>query len=94
LRQEVYLLLVALLLGFKWGENSISKVLLNGSWHIVMLAELLNSAVEAVVDRIGIDLIENYGNEIIGNILFEMRMNCFAFVIISSRIRKNGFMTN
>lgn len=40
-------------LGLWLGENGVEKVLLIGSWLIVMLAELLNSAVEAVVDRIG-----------------------------------------
>ena len=52
-RQEVYLLLVVVPLGLWLGENGVEKVLLIGSWLIVMLAELLNSAVEAVVDRIG-----------------------------------------
>ena len=52
-RQEVYLLLIVVPLGLWLGDNAIEKVLLIGSWFIVMLAELLNSAVEAVVDRIG-----------------------------------------
>ncbi|MCD6430503.1 MAG: diacylglycerol kinase [Deltaproteobacteria bacterium] len=52
-RQEVYLLLVVVPLGFWLGDSPVEKVLLIGSWLIVMLAELLNSAVEAVVDRIG-----------------------------------------
>ncbi len=52
-RQEVYLLFVVVPLGLWLGENGVEKVLLIGSWLIVMLAELLNSAVEAVVDRIG-----------------------------------------
>lgn len=52
-RQEVYLLLLVVPLGLWLGDGSIEKVLLVGSWLIVMLAELLNSAVEAVVDRIG-----------------------------------------
>ena len=52
-RQEVYLLLVVVPLGLWLGDNGIEKVLLIGSWLIVMLVELLNSAVEAVVDRIG-----------------------------------------
>ena len=52
-RQEVYLLLVVAPLGLWLGDSPVEKVLLIGSWLIVMLAELLNSAVEAVVDRIG-----------------------------------------
>ena len=52
-RQEVYLLLIVVPLGLWWGDGAVEKVLLIGSWLIVMLVELLNSAVEAVVDRIG-----------------------------------------
>ncbi len=52
-RQETYLLLIVVPLGLWLGEGPVEKVLLIGSWLIVMLAELLNSAVEAVVDRIG-----------------------------------------
>jgi len=52
-RQEVYLLLVVVPLGLWLGDTGVEKVLLIGSWLIVMLAELLNSAIEAVVDRIG-----------------------------------------
>ena len=52
-RQEVYLLLIVVPLGLWWGDGAVEKVLLIGSWLIVMIAELLNSAVEAIVDRIG-----------------------------------------
>ncbi len=52
-RQEVYMLLIVVPLGLWWGDGAVEKILLIGSWFIVMLAELLNSAVEAVVDRIG-----------------------------------------
>jgi diacylglycerol kinase (ATP) len=52
-RQEVYLLCAVVPLGLWLGDTGVEKVLLIGSWLIVMLAELLNSAVEAVVDRIG-----------------------------------------
>ena len=52
-RQELYLLLAVVPLGLWLGDGPVEKVLLIGSWLIVMLAELLNSAVEAVVDRIG-----------------------------------------
>ena len=52
-RQEVYLLLIVVPLGLWWGDGAVEKVLLIGSWLIVMIAELMNSAVEAVVDRIG-----------------------------------------
>jgi len=52
-RQECYLLLLLLPLGLWRGEGAVEKLLLIGSWLLVMITELLNSAVEAVVDRIG-----------------------------------------
>ena len=52
-RQEVYLLLIVVPLGLWWGDGAVEKVLLIGSWLLVMIIELLNSAVESVVDRIG-----------------------------------------
>lgn len=52
-RQE--LLLCALLLPFAWwiGETPVEWILLVGSCFLVLIVELLNSAVETVVDRIG-----------------------------------------
>jgi len=52
-RQEVYILLLVVPLGLFLGDGVLEKVLLISSWLIVMIAELMNSAVEAVVDRIG-----------------------------------------
>ncbi|WP_373766471.1 diacylglycerol kinase [Glaesserella sp.] len=52
-RQEVWLSLVLIPLGFILGHGIIEKILLVGSVLIVLVAELLNSAVESVVDRIG-----------------------------------------
>jgi len=52
-RLEVYILLPVVLLGLGLGESGTEKVLLIGSWLLVMITELMNSAVEAVVDRIG-----------------------------------------
>ncbi|WP_373778368.1 diacylglycerol kinase [Glaesserella sp.] len=52
-RQEVWLSLVIIPLGLYLGNGAIEKVLLVGSVLLVLMAELLNSAVESVVDRIG-----------------------------------------
>ena len=52
-RLEVYILLPVIILGLGLGDGGIEKVLLIGSWLIVMITELMNSAIEAVVDRIG-----------------------------------------
>ncbi|WP_078121714.1 diacylglycerol kinase [Thiosocius teredinicola] len=52
-RQEVLVALFVVPLGFWLGEGGVEKALLVGSWLIVMIVELLNSAVEATVDRFG-----------------------------------------
>ena len=52
-RQEVGVLLLALPLGAWFGETGVERVLLIGSWLVVLIVELLNSAIESVVDRIG-----------------------------------------
>src|SRR5574343_616289 len=54
-RQEVLLFLVSTPLAIWLGETVIEKVLLIGSVVWVLLVELLNSAVEAVVDRVGFE---------------------------------------
>jgi len=55
-RQEVWMSLVLVPLGLYLGENGVEKVLLVGSMLVVLLVEILNSAIEAVVDRFGGDL--------------------------------------
>ncbi len=53
-RLETYALLIIVIPGaLGLGDSGVEKVLLIGSWLLVMITELLNSAVEAVVDRIG-----------------------------------------
>jgi len=52
-RQEILLLMVSAPLALWLGESVIEKLLLTGSVVLVLLVELLNSAIEAVVDRIG-----------------------------------------
>jgi diacylglycerol kinase (ATP) len=54
-RQEVLLFLVTTPFGLWLGETTIEKLLLVGSMVLVLLVELLNSAVEAVVDRVGLE---------------------------------------
>jgi diacylglycerol kinase (ATP) len=54
-RQEVILFVVTTPLALWLGETTIEKLLLIGSMVLVMLVELLNSAVEAVVDRVGFE---------------------------------------
>ena len=55
-RQEVYaLILVVLPLGLIMGKNRVEKILLIASWLIVIITELVNSAIEAAVDRSGLE---------------------------------------
>lgn len=54
-RQEVWVLLVAIPLAVWFGENGIEKSLMIGSILLLLIVELLNSAIEAVVDRTGME---------------------------------------
>ncbi len=54
-RQEVLLFIVTTPLALWLGESVVEKLLLIGSIILVLLVELLNSAVEAVVDRVGLE---------------------------------------
>ena len=51
-REEVLLAVVAIPLGLWLGQGGIEKALLVGSILLILIVELLNSAVEAVVDRV------------------------------------------
>jgi diacylglycerol kinase (ATP) len=51
-RLEVYLLVIFAPLGLYLGRGPIEKAILVGSLLLVLSAELLNSAVEAVVDKV------------------------------------------
>lgn len=52
-RQEVILTAILSPLALVLGKNGVERALLIGVCLVVVIAELLNSAVEAVVDRIG-----------------------------------------
>jgi diacylglycerol kinase (ATP) len=54
-RQELILAVVLLPVGLWLGRNGIERVLLAGSVLLVLIVELLNSAIEATVDRGGKD---------------------------------------
>ena len=51
-RQECALILVLTPLAFWLGDSAIERSLLIGSCWLVLIVELLNSAVEAIVDRV------------------------------------------
>lgn len=52
-RLEMYIALVLVPLAFWVGENAFEQALLIGSCGVVLMIELCNSAIEAIVDRIG-----------------------------------------
>ena len=52
-RQEVYASLLLIPLALFAGNSGIERALLLGSWLVVPLVELLNSAIENAIDRIG-----------------------------------------
>src|SRR5207344_866446 len=51
-RLEVYLFIIFFPLGLWLGQGAVEKAMLSGSLLLVLSAELLNSAVEAVVDKV------------------------------------------
>lgn len=52
-RQEVFALFLAVPLALWLGDNGVEIILLIGSVLLLLIVELLNSAIEAVVDRFG-----------------------------------------
>lgn len=54
-RLECYILLIALPLALWLSTTALEFCLLIGSWFFVMIVEMLNSALEATVDRIGME---------------------------------------
>lgn len=54
-QQEVVLAIVLIPLGIYLGDTKIERALLIASVLLVLLVELINSAIEAVVDRIGVE---------------------------------------
>jgi len=54
-RQELILAAVMLPLGLVLGTNGVERALLAGSVLLVLVVELVNSAVEATVDRVSLE---------------------------------------
>jgi diacylglycerol kinase (ATP) len=54
-RQELVLAVVVIPLGLWLGRNGVERVLLIAPMFMVLIVELLNSAIEATVDRIGLE---------------------------------------
>jgi len=60
-RLELYLAFILLPLGLWLGTNGTERAMLAGSLLLVLIVELINSAIEAVVDRFGGELHELSG---------------------------------
>lgn len=54
-RQELWLAVVVVPLGLYLGKNGVERALLVAPMLLVLVIELLNSAIEATVDRIGLE---------------------------------------
>jgi diacylglycerol kinase (ATP) len=52
-RQELALTLLIVPLAFWLTDNRLERALMVGTWLLVPLMEMINSAIEAVVDRVG-----------------------------------------
>jgi diacylglycerol kinase (ATP) len=54
-RQEILVGIIVVPAGFFIGETGTQRAILIGSYLVIPLVELLNSAIEAVVDRVGME---------------------------------------
>ena len=54
-RYEVYALPVVFSAAWFLGNGGVERALLAGSWLLVIVVELVNSAIESTVDRIGLE---------------------------------------
>ena len=54
-RQELVLCLVLMPAAFWLGRNAVEYALLLGTLFIVLITELLNSGIEAITDRVGVE---------------------------------------
>ena len=57
-RQEAILALILIPVAAWLGENNVERALMIGAFLLVLIVELLNSAVEAAVDRMGSEVNE------------------------------------
>jgi len=60
-RQELLLCLVLMPIALWLGDNGIERALMIGSLFLIVIVELLNSSIEAVVDRTGTEFHELSG---------------------------------
>ena len=86
-RLEVYLFVVLAPLAWWLGGNGLERALMIGSCMLVMSAELLNSAIEAVIERYGPEFHELAGRakDMGSAAVFVMMMNvllCWGLILL------------
>jgi len=54
-RQEIAISIIGIPAGIYLGDNNIERVLLIGSLLVLLITELVNSAIEAAIDRISLE---------------------------------------
>jgi diacylglycerol kinase (ATP) len=54
-KQEVFLSIAIIPLALILGETAVEKAILIGSWFLVLLVEIVNSSLEALVDRVSLE---------------------------------------
>ena len=80
-RQESWLCIVLILLGLYLGEGGVEKALLVATALLIPIVEILNSAIEAVVDRFGGELHELSGRaKDMGSAAVALSIGLMAFV--------------
>lgn len=55
-KQEILLSIFVLPLGLHFGTTTTEKAILISSWLLILLMEIINSAIETVVDRISLEI--------------------------------------
>ncbi|MDU6409997.1 MAG: diacylglycerol kinase [Yersiniaceae bacterium] len=55
-RQEAIMVIPAMLLAFWLDVSTVERILMIGSLLLILIVEIINSAIEAIVDRIGPEL--------------------------------------
>jgi diacylglycerol kinase (ATP) len=54
-RLETFVLVMVVPAGLWLGKTGVERALLIGSWSLVLVVELVNSAIEALIDRTGLE---------------------------------------
>lgn len=84
-RQEVIVFIIAIPLAFLLGNSPVETILLVASVGLVLIVEMINSAIEAVVDRVGLEYHELSGRaKDIGSaaVMLSMALSVLTWLVI------------